>query len=173
MQRGSLIPVPDVLQYRDQLDEMNMLTGRIHALSEALEAKGFYPAGGGELAEAIETAMKINTPGAVMVPISNWAAFGGTKEIIIWMPIDEIAATITALVTLRKQMIDDIYQIMGLTDIMRGATDARRDARRAAAQDAVRLDPHSRQAAGAGAARAGSGRDHQRDHHREVRRRRP
>ena len=46
VQRGSLVPVPDVLQYRDQLEELNLLTGRIHALSDALEAKGFYPAGG-------------------------------------------------------------------------------------------------------------------------------
>ena len=34
-----------------------------------------------------------------------------------------IATTITALVSLRKQVIEDIYQIMGLSDIMRGATD--------------------------------------------------
>jgi hypothetical protein len=56
------------------------------------------------------------------VPISNWAAFGGSKEVIIWLPIDMIAQTITALVALRKQIIDDIYQIMGLSDIMRGST---------------------------------------------------
>jgi hypothetical protein len=34
-----------------------------------------------------------------------------------------IATTITALVALRKQVIEDIYQIMGLSDIMRGDTD--------------------------------------------------
>ena len=49
LQRGSLVPVPDMAQYRDQLDEMNLLTDRIHALSDALEAKGFYPAGGAEI----------------------------------------------------------------------------------------------------------------------------
>ena len=125
VQPGSLIPVPEVLQYRDQLDEINDLTGRIHALSQALTAKGFYPAGAGELAEAIETAIKINSPGAVMVPISNWAAFGGSKETIIWMPIVEIATTVQTLITVRKQTIDDIYQITGLADIMRGSTDAR------------------------------------------------
>jgi len=123
VQRGSLIPVPDVMQYRDQLDEINLLTSRIHALSDALEVKGFYPAGGGELAEAIQTAIKIKTPGEVLVPIKNWATFGGTKDILIWMPIDMIAQTITQLVALRKEIISDIYQIMGLSDIMRGATD--------------------------------------------------
>ena len=59
----------------------------------------------------------------MLVPITNWAAFGGTKDVIIWLPIDMIATTITALVALRKQVIEDIYQIMGLSDIMRGATD--------------------------------------------------
>ena len=123
-QRGSLVPVPDVLQYRDQLEEINLLTGRIHALSDALEAKGFYPAGGAELSDAVQAAIAVKTPGRMLIPISNWAAFGGSKEVIIWLPIDMISTTITALVMLRKQVIDDIYQIMGLADIMRGDTDA-------------------------------------------------
>jgi hypothetical protein len=123
LQRGSLVPVPDVMQYKDQLDEINMLTARIHALSDALEVKGFYPAGGAELAEAVQAAVEMHSNGRVLVPIANWAAFGGTREIIVWMPIDEIAKTITAIVMLRKQIIEDIYQITGMADIMRGDTD--------------------------------------------------
>jgi hypothetical protein len=123
VQRGSLIPVPDIMQYKDQLDEINTLTGKIHALSDALEAKGFYPAGGGELEEAINAALATHTSGRLLVPISNWASFGNTKEVIVWMPIDMIATTITALVMLRKQIIEDIYQITGMADIMRGDTD--------------------------------------------------
>ena len=49
--------MPDVLQYQDQLDEIDQLTARIHALADALEVKGFYPSGGAEVAEAIQTAM--------------------------------------------------------------------------------------------------------------------
>ena len=124
VQRGSLVPVPDAMQYRDQLEEINTLTGRIHALSEAVAVKGFYP-GSGEVAEAIETALKINTPGTTIVPISNFAALGSGNggNPIVWMPIDMIATTIQGLVALRKQIIDDIYQITGLADIMRGDTD--------------------------------------------------
>ena len=117
------VPVPDVMQYKDQLEEVNLLTSRIHALSDALEVKGFYPAGGGELADAIQAAISIKTPGRVLVPISNWASFGGSKEVIVWLPIDQVATTITGVVALRKQIIDDIYQIMGLSNIMCGATD--------------------------------------------------
>jgi hypothetical protein len=123
LQRGSLVPVPDVLQYKDQLEELNSLTGRIHALSESLVLRGFYPAGGGEISDAVQAALKTHTPGQVLVPISNWASFGGSKEVIIWMPIEAVAQTITALVALRKEIIQDIYQVMGLSDIMRGSTD--------------------------------------------------
>jgi len=123
VQRGSLVPVPDSLQYKDQLDELNDLTARIHALTDALEAKGFYPAGAGEIADAVQTAISIKTPGRLLVPISNWAAFGGSKDIIIWLPIDQIAAVIAQCVQLRRSIIEDIYQIEGVSDIMRGATD--------------------------------------------------
>jgi hypothetical protein len=123
VQPGSLIPVPDVEFYRDQMEELNSLTGRIHALADAIEVKGFYPSGSNEIADAIEKAMKLKSPSRILVPISNWAAFGGSKEIIVWLPIEEIANTVLSLVGIRKQVIDDIYQIVGLSDIMRGSTD--------------------------------------------------
>src|SRR6185312_2201646 len=126
VQRGSLIPVPDMLYYKDQLEEINELTGRIAALSQALKVRGFYPAGNGEAGDAIEAAIKSVDDRQVMVPISNWAAFGGTGgDLIVWLPIDMIATTLQGLVELRKQLIDDVYQIMGLSDIMRGSTDAK------------------------------------------------
>ena len=125
LQRGSLVPVPDVMQYKDQLEELNLLTSRIHALTDALEAKGFYPAGGAELADAIQKAITTHTPGRVLVPISNWAAFGGSKEIIVWLPIDQIANVIQTCIATRKEIVQDIYQVIGLSDIMRGASDPR------------------------------------------------
>lgn len=123
VQPGSLVPVPDYVYYKDQISEINELTGRISALSEALKLKGFYP-GGGEIGDAIEAAMARSDDRAIMVPIANWAAFGGSGEQIIWLPIDMVAQTVAALVDLRKQLIDDVYQITGLSDIMRGSTNA-------------------------------------------------
>jgi hypothetical protein len=128
VQRGSLIPVPDMLFYKDQLEEIDEYTARISALSEALRLKGFYPGGAGELSDAIEAAMKRQDDNAILVPISNWAMIGsgsgGAKDMILWIPIDMVATTITELVALRKQVIEDVYQIMGLSDIMRGQTEA-------------------------------------------------
>jgi hypothetical protein len=113
------------MQYKDQLDELNSLTTRIHAIAQCLRVRGFYPSGSTEIGEAVQAAMANESPGRVLVPISNWAAFGGTSEVIIWMPIDVIAQTLTQLVSTRQQIIQDIYQIMGLSDLMRGATDPR------------------------------------------------
>lgn len=125
LQRRSLIPIPDMVYYKDQLEEINELTARIHLLSEALVVRGFYPSGGGEIGDAIEAAMKSNDNRQIMVPISNWAAFGSTGgDPVIWLPIDMIAQVVTGLVELRRQIIDDVYQIMGLSDIMRGSTEA-------------------------------------------------
>ena len=125
LERRTLKPVPDFVYYRDQTDEINELTARISALSESLRLKGFYESGTSEVGEAIEAAFKRTDDKALLVPVSSSAALGGKslKDAIIWMPVKEVAEVITALVALRRQLIEDVYQITGLSDIMRGATD--------------------------------------------------
>jgi hypothetical protein len=121
----SLIPVPDYLFYRDQLEEVNTLTARISALSDALRMKGFYSAGGEDIGTALEKAFQSQDDNAVMIPVPTVAALGqGMQNAILFMPLMEIASTVSALVTLRKQLIEDIYQISGISDIMRGETKA-------------------------------------------------
>src|SRR5688500_18936903 len=87
--------------------------------------KGFYASGSGDLAEAVEAAMKRNDQNALLVPVANFAALGGTalKDSIVWLPVTEVASTIRELILLRRQLIDDVYQLTGLSDIMRGATE--------------------------------------------------
>lgn len=125
LERRTLKPVPDFVFYRDQVDEINELTSRISGLSESLRLKGFYASGASEVGEAIEAAMKRTDDNAILIPVSSAAAFGGAglKDAIVWLPVKEVAEVITALVALRKQLIEDVYQITGLSDIMRGATD--------------------------------------------------
>lgn len=122
----TLKPVPDFVYVRDQLDEINELTARISSLSESLRLKGFYASGASEVGEAIEAAMKATDNKAVLVPVSNFAALGGgsLKDAIVWLPVREVAEVITALVALRKQLIEDVYEVSGISDIMRGQTAA-------------------------------------------------
>lgn len=126
VQRRTLVPVPDMIFYKDQLEEINELTARIGALSEAVKVRGFYPAGAGEIGDAVEAALKVKSDNQVLVPIANWALVGqsGVKDMIVWLPTEMIVTTITELVNLRKQLIEDVYEITGLSDIMRGSTEA-------------------------------------------------
>ncbi len=130
LERDTLKPIPDFIFYRDQVDEINELTARMSALAESLRMKGFYAAGASEVGEAIETAMKATDNKAILVPVSSVAALGGSslKDAIIWLPVKEVAEVITALVALRRQLIEDVYEITGLSDIMRGATEAQETA---------------------------------------------
>ena len=129
-QRRSLVPVPDFVFYKDQLEEINELTARISALTDAVQVRAFVPGGAGEISDAIEAALKMTDNRFRVIPISNWAAFGNgsAKDSIVWLPVDMIVGTITQLVELRRQLIADVYEITGLSDVMRGATDARETA---------------------------------------------
>lgn len=125
VQPRSLVPVPDFLFYKDQLEEINELTARISSLTESLRLRGFYPAGAGEIGDAIEAAVKSVDNRQILVPVNNWAMLGSgaVKDTIVWLPLDMVATTITALISLRQQLFSDIYEITGLSDIMRGSTD--------------------------------------------------
>lgn len=118
----SLYPVPDYVFYQDQAEEIDQLTGRIGALTDALKVVGFYPAGAADTTTAMEMAAKPSTD-CKMIPIPNWSQFkdgGGAKGSLEWWPVDQVATVLEGCVKLRQQLIDDVNQIFGLSDIMRG-----------------------------------------------------
>jgi len=122
----SLIPVPDYCFYQDQGEEIDQLTARIGALTDALKLVGFYPGGPqGEGSPEIERAFR---PGFEnkMIAVQSWAAFkesGGGSAPVIFLPVEQVGKIIEGCVKLRQQIVEDVYQIVGLSDIMRGATD--------------------------------------------------
>lgn len=123
--RRTLIPIPDLVYYRDQLEEINEITARMSSLMEALRLRGFYPSGEGDLAAAIETALKTTDNRAILVPVKSFAALGGQslRDSIVWLPVEIVAGVIVELRNMRNALIEDVYQITGVSDIMRGSTD--------------------------------------------------
>ena len=124
LQRGTIIPIPDVLFYKDQLEEINDTTARIAALTDAVKVRGFIPGGSASITDAIENAIQATTNNALLIQIPNWAAMGNgsPKDMVMWWPLDQIAIVIKELIELRKQLIQDVYEITGLSDIMRGSS---------------------------------------------------
>lgn len=123
----SLEPVPDVVYYQDQLEEIDDLTARIASLSDSLKLVGFYPAGpSGEGAPEIARAVQ---PGFEnkMIAVQSWAVFtegGRNAAPIVWLPVDQVGELLKGCVELRKQLIDDVFQLTGISDIIRGDTEA-------------------------------------------------
>ena len=66
-----------------------------------------------------------------MVPVqsmASWSERGGFKGLVEWMPIDMVATTLKECIDTRKQILEDIYQITGMSDIIRGMSDPRETA---------------------------------------------
>lgn len=123
LKRRSLIPVPDWERYSVHFGKISELTARIYALLDAVRMKGLIPAGG-DIGDAIEQLitsdddqMLVPVPGAALLASGNAANF------VQWLPLADIANAITGLITARGQLINDFYELSGISDIMRGATE--------------------------------------------------
>jgi len=116
-----LTPVPDFSLYQDQADEVDLLTTRIKGLTEALKLNGAYDGSSPELARILEGAD--NT----LIPVQNWAGLsekGGIGGVMEWVPLREVVAALQAAWQAREQAKQGIYEITGISDIIRGATKA-------------------------------------------------
>ena len=125
VQPRTCIPVPMFLQIKGQIEEINELTDRIHKLSEAIKVKAFYEAGS-EVGDAIEAGLATLSNHKLMIPIKNLQALtmGSNGTGVVYWPVDVIAQVVNALVLLRNEIINNIYQIIGISDIMRGSTES-------------------------------------------------
>lgn len=115
-----LQPVPDYKLYQDQASELDILTQRIGLLVKAIAVRGMYDGSHGKLSDLLN-----ERPENFMLPVDNWAAFaekGGIKGITSFLPIDQIITAVNELQKARNQVIQDIYAITGISDIVRGAS---------------------------------------------------
>lgn len=117
----TLIPAPLFEQYRQQAEELDRATSRINNLIEQAKAKGIYNSLIGEM-NALESASDGELVGAKNV--MQLAESGGLEKNIWYWPIEAIANVIVVLTKHRQECKEIIYEITGISDIMRGATDA-------------------------------------------------
>jgi hypothetical protein len=114
------IPIPDYVYYQDQAEELDELTQRIGTLSDALRMIGVYASENGTV-----LANMFQGNNNELIPIPSMASLqdkGGLKGIIEWMPVDMVITTLKGCFESRQKILDDIYQITGIADILRGDT---------------------------------------------------
>jgi len=118
----TLVPIPDFTLYQDQANELDILADRIDGLVKALQVKGVY--------NSAETALqRLFTEGEnnSLLPVKNWMAFSeknGLKGAIDIVDLTPIANALKNAYMAFDQIKSQIYEITGISDIIRGNTNA-------------------------------------------------
>ena len=116
----SLVPVPDFTLYQDQASELDILSDRIDGLVKALRVRGVYDASQPAL-------QRLLTEGDnnALIPVDKWSALsekGGLKGAIDLLPLDMIAGALSQCYQARDDIKQQVYEITGISDIIRGAS---------------------------------------------------
>jgi len=114
----SLVPVPDFVLYQDQAMELDILSDRIDGLVKALRVRGVYDAS----QPALQRLMTEGDNNA-LIPVDKWTGFsekGGLKGSVDLLPLDTIAQALIQCYQARSDIKAQIYEITGISDIIRG-----------------------------------------------------
>lgn len=114
----SLLPTPDFALAQDLYDEVDELSTRITLLERAVNVRGAYDGQNTGLRRLLSEAATND-----LIPIDNFASFmekGGIAGAIAWLPLEVIVAAITELRSYRAELVQAVYQVTGMADIMRG-----------------------------------------------------
>lgn len=117
----SLEPVPDFTLYQDQARDLDILCDRIDGLVKALQVKGCYDASQGNLARLFTEGENTN-----LIPVKNWASFSekqGLKGSIDMLDLKPIYEALVGAYGAMEQIKQQVYEITGISDIVRGQGD--------------------------------------------------
>jgi hypothetical protein len=117
-----LVPRSDYVMAQDQFEQLDEINTRITWLTRAMKVVGVYDRSAEGVQRMLSQAVENQ-----LIPVDNWAMFaesGGLKAKVEWLPVAEVAAVIERLLGLREQVKGQIYEVLGISDIMRGNTKA-------------------------------------------------
>ncbi len=117
---GWQIPITDFSRYKDQADELDRVSQRIFVLTDLLRNRGAYDKKFKELGDIWQSADN------VFIAVEGWAelmAKGGLVGSIQALDLSIISAVVAQLRIDRRECIELIYELSGISDLARGMTD--------------------------------------------------
>lgn len=114
------IPKSDYAMAQDLYAEIDVLEQRICRLTEACKLIGVYDKANDEVKRIFNEGVENQ-----LIPVANWAEFaekGGLEGSIQWLPIEAVTAVIQQLTELQTSKIQQLMQITGMADVLRGAS---------------------------------------------------
>ena len=118
---NSLIPVPEYNMYKDQAEELDLITHRINRIIGGMKLRGIFDS------SVPEFDRLFGEDDNAMIPSQNGgiALQNGGMDKAIWMlPIGQHAQILQNLYIQRDQVKQIIFEVMGIADIMRGSSKA-------------------------------------------------
>jgi hypothetical protein len=122
---SNLVPKADYLMVQSQYARLDNLARRIGMLEDAIQASGVYDKANKELGQILSGVSN------KMIPVDNWAMFaekGGIKGVVDWFPIEMVVNALDKLRDLFREAQAQLYELTGISDIMRGVTSPRETA---------------------------------------------
>lgn len=114
---SNLIPTALFTLYENQAKELNRIQLRINKIVEAIKARGIYA---GNLGEELEN--MFNEADNAFVPTDQTAVMleGGLDRYIWFAPVEKLIVVLQQLYQARESSKAVIYEITGISDIIRG-----------------------------------------------------
>jgi hypothetical protein len=113
-----LMPVADFVVAQDLYNEIDILQSRIHHITKAIRVVGVYD----KSSEGVKRMLKEGSENE-LIPVDNWAMFSeknGLQGVVDWFPVADVVSTLNVLIEVRNETINLLYQVTGLSDILRG-----------------------------------------------------
>jgi hypothetical protein len=124
------LPQPDFLLAQDLYNEIDHLETRISLITSAIKAVGVYDSSTPEIRRIFEEGTDND-----LIPVKDWARFtekAGMEGVVDWMPIADLAAALGELKEQRADAMSLLYEVTGMSEIMRGANGPDRETAEAA-----------------------------------------
>lgn len=115
----SIVPVPDFSEIKPMLDELDGITERMRKIMQAIKVSGCYD-------KSFPSLVDILNKETTLVSIEDFYKLregGGIAGIIDFMPIGQYIQALEALAQRKADLMSSIYEITGVSDIMRGNSD--------------------------------------------------
>jgi len=119
---GNMVPVCPYSIYRSLVEELNEITFRIKRLVRQIRVRGGYAGGQSDI-----NSLAMADDGE-LVPFANLemllADNGDINKMLLWWPIEPQVKALAQLYQQREQVKQTIYEVTGISDIVRGASKA-------------------------------------------------
>jgi hypothetical protein len=115
----SIVPVPDYSEIKPMLDELDGITERMKKTMQAIKVSGCYDNSFSQLGNILNKDV-------TLVSINDFTKLkenGGIAGVIDFMPIAQYIQSLEALAQRKAELVTQIYEVTGVSDIMRGNSD--------------------------------------------------